>query len=213
MNTNKKDLIIIESPQNDKGSKYYLNQIRKQWRESFQDSINLIVYTIDSQEVLDEVLFLNSTAKVLLLTPTDLHIPFHLEHRNAEQNQTAKWVVEQIRNDNEECQGISEILLVGKGRVNQYIFNELCLKDGYCVTMYGSKFEPSHVSSRWGKDFDIIVNAISQNSETELKVDYAKVYDCSGNFKTIQGYDNNITTMKEIGIATTLMLLNDVKNG
>ena len=213
MNTNKKDLIIIESPQNDKGSKYYLNQIRKQWRESFQDSINLIVYTIESQDVLEEILLLNSNAKVLLLTPTNLCIPSHMEHRNAEQNQTAKWVVEQIRNDNEGYQETTEILLIGKGRINQYIFNELCIKDGYCVTMYGSKFEPSHVSSRWGKDFDIIVNAVSQNSETELRVDYSEVYDCSGNFVRLKGYDNNITTMKEIGIATTLMLLNDVKNG
>jgi hypothetical protein len=213
MNKNKKDLIIIENSHNDKGSKYYLNQIRKQWRESFQDSINLIVYTIDSQAVLEEVLLLNSTAKVLLLTPTELCIPSHMEHRNAEQNQTAKWVVEQIRSDNDGYQETTEILLIGKGRINQYIFNELCIKDGYCVTMYGSKFKPYKIASHWGKDFDIIVNAISQDSETKLKVDWSEVYDCSGNFVRLEGYDNNITTMKEIGIATTLMLLNDVKKG
>ena len=211
MNTNKKDLIIIESPQNDNGSKYYLNQIRKQWRESFQDSINLIVYTIDSQEVLDEVLFLNSTAKVLLLTPTNLHIPSHLEHRNAEQNQTAKWVVEQIRDENDGLQSVTEILLVGKGRVNQEIFKELCLNDGYCVTMYGSRFRPERCRVNWGKDFDIIINAVGQNVETWLDTEFASVYDVSGTF--LKTRLNRITTMKEIGIATTLMLLNDVKNG
>lgn len=211
MNKNKKDLIIIENSQNDKGSKYYLNQIRKQWRESFQDSINLIVYSIDSQAVLEEVLLLNSTAKVLLLTPTDLCIPSHMEHRNAEQNQTAKWVVEQIRDEDDGLQSITEILLVGKGRISQEIFKELCLNDGYCVTMYGSKFRPDRAGGNYGNNFDIVVNAVSQGAGTWLEAEYATVYDVSGTFTNTRL--NNIITMKEIGIATTLMLLNDIKNG
>ena len=211
MNTNKKDLIIIESPKNDRGSKYYLNQIRKQWRESFQDSINLIVYTIESQDVLEEILLLNSNAKVLLLTPTNLCIPSHMEHRNAEQNQTAKWVVEQIRKESDELQSVTEILLVGKGRVSQEIFKELCLNDGYCVTMYGSRFRPEKCRSNYGEDFDVIVNAVSQEAGTWLNTEYASVYDVSGTFISVR--HNYITTMKQIGIATTLMLLNDVKNG
>lgn len=214
MNKQKKDLVVVESPLNDKGSKLYLNAIKREWRENYKDEVNLIIYTIENQDVLEEAMFLNPNAKVLVLTPSNLSIPTHLQHRNAEQNQTARYVVDVIREEGKwlNAQSISEILLIGKGRINQYIFNELCLKDGYCVAMYGSKFKPEKVSPKYGNNFDIIVNAVSHGSETRLNTDYCTVFDISGNFVKKEYDQNNITTMKEIGKATVKMLFNDVVN-
>lgn len=221
--SDKKKLVIVKNSMNDKGSEAYLRQIRKQWRESFQEDINLITYCIDDQSVLEDVMMENQDGKFLLLNPTNLYIPMHMQSRNAEKDQTAMYVVDSIRRLY--STDFNKILVIGKGVVGKKIFEELCIKTGYMVAMCGSK---PYLSEEFTGQFDVIVNAISYESGLELYVDCSTFFDVSGNYeklyKAIPVEDNgvlkfahiepsikNFVGMREIGRNTVWHMLNSVK--
>lgn len=181
----KKKLIIVRNELNDKGSEAYIKQIKRQRNNNFSDEIDIMEFTIDHQEIFEDVLGDYPQAKVLLIEPTTLTFPIHLNNRNVEQDQTAHVVVNMIKGRfNTDT---TKILLIGsRGNVGRVIFNELHFNHGYCVTPVCSTCQYS--VEEISKYFDIVINTSSQNSDVEYFVDCCELYDVAGNFK--YGHEN-----------------------
>lgn len=220
----KKNLVIVKNSNNDNGSQLYLNQIRKQWKENYQDSINLITYTIDDQEVLLDVMFDHPNAKFLLLTPTNLVFPEHMQSRNAEQNQTANYVVDVIKQLY--TQENTPILVLGgiDGNVSSEIATQL-MKEKYGVMLSGSRL---NMACELTQNFEVVINCIPQDKQIEIHLCCNMLFDVSGNLikkdKPIlinyagdNGYIPSVVEneygIREIGKMTVWRLLEEVKNG
>ncbi len=78
-----KELILIKSPQNDKGSQNYANKIKSL---ATLNEVIVVEMEICDQDTLNTVLDTTSE-KCLILNPTNLVFPGKHKHRNAEDGQ------------------------------------------------------------------------------------------------------------------------------
>lgn len=220
-----KVLTLITHDNNDKASHSYIKRIQ---RTIDNDKLPILLNKRHCKTQSDLEYFLeNSDGKVLLLTPTNLKLHKNDQDRNAEQHQTAMYVVDEIRKNYENQ--LTKILIVGKGVVGKKIFEELCIKSGYCCTMHGRDFK---MYSDFSSQFDIVINAVSQDTKTELFVNCDCLFDISGNFTPI-GKEVNLGqcprsghveyayvdskvkdeySIRDIGKQTVYRLLEEVKN-
>jgi hypothetical protein len=212
----KKNLIVVRSPQNNKGSFGYLNKIKKIKKEFYNDEINIIETKLKTQEDFECVLRQHD-GKVLLLEPTNFEFPPLLQGRNIESNQVVDAIFSFIPTTTKEY---SKILVMGYGKVGKELANRL-ITQKYCVSVIRSNntFNDEDMSK-----FDIIVNCTS--GELPGWFYNGTVLDVGGNWKSNKKYvptnfyGNDITGVYEckpniiscgsIGTATALMMLEEV---
>jgi hypothetical protein len=176
-----KELILIKSPQNNKGSQGYANKINS--LATFHEVI-VIEMEISDQETLNNVL--NTTCeKCLILDPSKLVFPEKHKHRNAEGGQ----VIDVILSFLEPCKKPeTTILLMGYDSIGESLFHRLrSLRYNVMPISDNAKLTAEFVNH-----FDFIINCTSGED-----VGYyygGVVLDINGNWKTKDRISNDLTS-------------------